>query len=164
MRVGIRRPLSAAAEESRKLWRLAASPEDRYIRISEEDVTTALAFANAKLPKETALLVISDCYGFQPSLAAQTIKKVGRRFACTLLLARDPWYHEFPLRGFHRIRDIETSTSRRIFFGSQERIRYHQAIQNRERTILKAFTAAGWRTGILTEENGANALLSTFDV
>jgi uncharacterized protein (DUF58 family) len=168
MRVGIRRSLSAAAEESRKIWRRVALPEDRYIHIPEgngiveRDVASALAFANAKLPKGAALLVISDCYGFSRPLLVPSIKEAGRRFACTLLLARDPWYHEIPLRGSHRIRDIETGTSRQIFFGSRERARYHQALRDRENTIRENFAAAGWRTGILTEDSGTDALLATF--
>jgi len=153
MHVGKHRSLLAAAEETRRMWSCIAGPEDRYIHISERDIPSAVAFANVKLPQGTALLVISDCHNFSPCMVGTS-----KRLACTLLLARDPWYNDFPLRGFHRVRDIETGASRRMFFGHQEGERYRRAAQNREKTILKNFTIAGWRTGILTEDNSPNAL------
>jgi hypothetical protein len=88
--------------------------------------------------------------------------RIGRRFDATVLLARDPWIDGLPLRGFVRIRDAESSRTRRVFVGSRARERYRRASTERDAAIVERFRRARWRIGALAEEDGAASLERAF--
>jgi len=84
------------------------------------------------------------------------------RFDATLLLARDPWRDDLPLRGFVRLRDAEHASIRAVYVGRRERSRYRSATHAREASLQARFHAVGWRIGMLDERDGRASLLRAF--
>lgn len=187
MRVGRRRPLLDAALEALSAWFGAASGEDRCIRINADGITPpalqrgshralaalgrpadrfdakrVLTTAFAALPRGTALLAVGDWYDLDPALD-EDLARLGARFDCTALIARDPWHDELPLSGFVRMRGAEGGHVR-LCVGSRERAAYAKAVAQREATLLGRFDRANWRTGLLREENGAKSIADAFGV
>lgn len=165
MRAGRERALVESAHEAAQAWYAAADGSDRavYLDVDEPFVLThALDVAHAVLPRGSALLVISDFWDL-PDDEDQLVR-LGLRFDCTALVARDPWYGGLPLRGFVNVRDAETGASARIFLGKRERRRYEQAVRDREAFLLDRFAQANWRAGVFDEIDGRAALLRAFGV
>ncbi len=184
MRVGRQRPLLDAARESLQAWFGAASGEDRCIGVDADGVTPAalqrrahgaltawshaadfdvkrnLRTARAALPRGTALLAIGDWYDLDATLD-RDLADLGARFDCTVLVARDPWYDELPLAGIVRLRGVEGGNLR-AYIGRRERAAYHNAVREREASLLARFAKANWRTGVLYEEDGAASLAAAF--
>ncbi len=184
MRVGRRRPLLDAAAEALASWFGAASGEDRCIRVEADAVTPpalqrrahralracasaesfdaarTLRTARAALPRGTALLAIGDWYDLRPGLE-RDLADLGTRFDCTALVARDPWYEGLPLAGMVRLRGAEGGNVR-AYVGSRERAAFRDAVRRREAALLATFEAANWRTGILSEHDGAKSLAGAF--
>jgi uncharacterized protein (DUF58 family) len=190
MQVGRRRSLAAAGNEALDVWYDAASADDRCARITGDglvaplglrgrrsalvcmdsargtgpasfDFVGALEVAYAALPRGTAVLAIGDFFDVgieQDRLLAQ----LGMRFDCTALVARDPWADDLPLRGFVRMRDVETGSARRLFVGKRERRAYARAVRDRESRLRERLAARNWRVGALTEDNPAHALYEAF--
>ncbi len=173
MQAGRTRALSAGAAEALALWESAANREDRRLRVFSDDVyefplessaafilEDALNVAAAVLPRGTALLVISD---FWDAPGDELFAFLGRRFDCTALVARDPWFDGLPLSGFVRVRDAETSISAQLYIGPAERERYAQATRDREAHLMETLRSANWRVEALEwHEDGAGALLRAF--
>jgi uncharacterized protein (DUF58 family) len=177
MRVGRRRRLVDAADEAVRGWFGAAEGEDRVARIVDERIVrdrraaalvraaapfrfaTALGIAQRTLPRGTALLAIVDGFDLPDDDA---LARVARRFDPTVLLARDPWRDELPLRGIVRLRDAESGRIRRVYVGPRTRERYRAASHAREAALEARFRAAGWRVGILEETDGMRSLLRAF--
>jgi hypothetical protein len=90
------------------------------------------------------------------------LARAARRFDATVLLARDPWRDELPLRGIVRLRDVESGRVRRVYVGARTRARYRDASQAREAALEQRFREAGWRVGVLEEADGMRSLLRTF--
>jgi hypothetical protein len=88
--------------------------------------------------------------------------RVALRFDATVLLARDPWRDDLPLRGIVRLRDAETGRTRRMFVGARMRARYRDAAHAREESLRARFRDAGWRVGVLDESDGRASLLRAF--
>lgn len=188
MLAGRNRPIADAAREALESWYGAASPDDRCMRVSSSDMvvsagmrgarsaqlclaaaqernfslTRAFEIAYAALPRGTALLVISDFYDLPAD--DELLIALGRRFDCTALVARDPWYDELPLGGFVRVRDAESDASARLYIGKRERESYRTAVRERENRLLHRLTNANWRCDVLDEDNGGAALLRAFAV
>lgn len=175
MQAGRSRPLAQSAREAVGLWFSAASAGDRTMRVFSTDVTPAAAeveevfsleraldAAAAVLPRGTALLVVSDFFDLPHD--DDLIVLLGRRFDCTALAARDPWYDGLPLRGFTRVRDAESGASASLFVGARERARYALRVREREDTIRERLQAANWRTGVFDETDGGAALLRAFGI
>lgn len=185
MHVGRRRPLFTAAHEAVATWFGAAAADDRCIAVAPDVVTPAsiqrrshaviaslprgteafdleraLRTALGALPRGTALLAIGDWYELrethEPLLAT-----LGTRFDCTALLARDPWHDDLPLHGFVRLRGAEGGHVR-AFIGARERAAFRGAVRERESAVLARFSRAGWRTGLLREDDGAASLGAAF--
>jgi uncharacterized protein (DUF58 family) len=177
MRVGRRRRLVDAAHEAVRAWFGALEGEDAAARIVDERVVRdrraaplvqaagefrfgpALEIALRALPRGASLLAITDGYDL---VGDEALRRAARRFDATVLLARDPWRDELPLRGFVRLRDAESGRVRRFFVGAGERTRYRVAAQARETRVQVAFHDAGWRVGMLDEANGRASLLRAF--
>jgi uncharacterized protein (DUF58 family) len=177
MQVGRRRPLSAAADEAVRGWFGAAEGEDRVARIIDERIVRdrraaalarastpfrfapALAIAQRALPRGAVLLAIVDGFDLPDDDA---LARAARRFDATVLLARDPWRDELPLRGIVRLRDVESGRVRRVYVGARTRARYRDASQAREAALEQRFREAGWRVGVLEEADGMRSLLRTF--
>ena len=182
--VGKRRSLRDAAYEALDAWANAVSREDRAVRIFSDEVdaprirgpaaamrlrerypvrhfelTAALQLALAALPRDAALLVISDFFD-EPDEG--TLREVAMRVDATALVARDPWYEGLPLRGFVRVRDAESGAVRRMFLGARERRRFVDAVRRREERVLARLGACGWRAGVLEERDGAGSLCAAF--
>jgi hypothetical protein len=165
MRAGRERPLSESAHEAAQAWYAAADGSDRAVYLEVEQpfaLTRAFDVAAAVLPRGSALLVVSDFWEL-PDDDDQLVL-LGLRYDCTALLARDPWYDDLPLRGFHTVRDAETGRSARIFFGKRERQRFARAVRDREAFLLERFAQANWRAGVFDETGGRAALLRAFGV
>lgn len=190
MQLGRTRPLAVAAHEAMTAWYLAAAPDDRCARITVDGfvappgmrgyrsglvcanapggtnpfaLLAAFDVARAALPRGTALLVASDFYDLDThGDAERIIGDLGARFDCTALVARDPWFDGFPLRGFVRLRDAEDAAVKRFFIGDKEQARYRTAVRLREERLQTAFGKAGWRTGTLGETSGAHSVLAAF--
>jgi uncharacterized protein (DUF58 family) len=185
MRVGRRRPLSAAAAEAIATWYGAALPDDRCIDVRAGTITPAslqrsrhavaagagapsesfdcmrtLATALSALPRGTALLAIGDWFDF-PSEGDTLLQRLGARFDCTALIARDPWFDELPLRGLVRMRGAEGGFLR-TYIGRRERLAYARAVREREAQLVVRFSRANWRTGPLYEVDGARSLREAF--
>jgi uncharacterized protein (DUF58 family) len=189
MRLGRRRTLALAAQEALQTWYSAAETDDRCIRItgrrvhappglrgprsalvcsnvrSEEAfvLRDVLEIARSALPLGSALLVVSDFFDLTSGLDA-LLSRLPQRFDCTALIVRDPWFCDLPLRGFVTMQDAEKKTQRRIFIGAHERNRYLHAVREREASLQRRFENAGWRTGVLREEDGQDSLLAAFGV
>jgi hypothetical protein len=91
------------------------------------------------------------------------LARLGARYDCTALVARDPWYAGLPLRGMVRLRGAEGGTAR-LYVGRRERESFARAVREREERLLTRFTHANWRTGILEEADGAGSLARAFGV
>jgi uncharacterized protein (DUF58 family) len=185
MRVGRRRELRHAANEALRAWYGAALSDDRCIRVhadrviappfrgpraasacmtivrSDFSLPAALRTARAALQRGTALLVIADCYDLGDHWGG-LLASLGARCDCTLLLARDPWHDGLPLRGFVRVRDVESGATRSLYVGAGERERYAEAVARRESLLTERFALAGWRVSALDEGDGAASLASAF--
>jgi uncharacterized protein (DUF58 family) len=181
MRLGRKRALSAAADEAVRAWFGAAERTDRAGRIVDErlvgdrratvdvrakgpfDLRRSLELAVRALPQGGSFLLITDGLDVTADAAfAELLLRIGRRFDATVLLARDPWIDGLPLRGFVRIRDVETARSRRVFIGPRSRERYRRASAERDAAIRERFERARWRIGTLDEADGAASLERTF--
>jgi uncharacterized protein (DUF58 family) len=164
MRAGKARPLLESAEEAAQSWYAAADGSDRIVHLPQEApfvLTSALEVAAAALPRGSALLVISDFWEIEDG-GDDLLIRLGLRFDCTALLARDPWYDGLPLRGFVRLRDAETGETARVFLGKRERGAYVRAVREREERLLERFAQCNWRAGIFTESGGHADLLRAF--
>jgi uncharacterized protein (DUF58 family) len=177
MRVGRRRRLVDAAHEAVRAWFSALEGEDAAARIVDERVVRdrraaplvqaagefrlgpALEIALRALPRGASVLAITD--GFDLA-GDELLRRAARRFDATVLLARDPWRDDLPLRGFVRLRDAESGRVRRLFVGARERARYRVAALAREASVRAAFGEAGWRVGTLDEADGRGSLLRAF--
>lgn len=177
MRVGRRRPLAAAASEAIRAWFGAMEGEDRAARIVDEGVVRdrraaslvharapfrfapALEIALRALPRGASLLAVVDGFDVPPDAL---LAHVALRFDATVLLARDPWRDDLPLRGFVRLRDAETGRIHRAFVGKRTRARYYAAAREREEALHARFHDAGWRVGTLDEADGHASLHRAF--
>jgi uncharacterized protein (DUF58 family) len=185
MDVGRRRPLFSAAREAFGAWFGAAVADDRCIAIAADVVTPAalqrrphavaasipqrsgafdvertLRTALGALPRGTALLALGDWYDLRDAHDV-LLASLGSRFDCTALVARDPWYDGLPLHGIVRLRGAEGGHIR-AFVGGRERSAYARAVHEREGALLTRFSRAGWRTGVLREDDGAASLGEAF--
>ena len=174
MQAGRERPLVQSAREAMDAWYGAAEAGDRTVRVFSDDVAPpfielqerfslphAFDVAAAVLARGTALLVLSD---FFEDVSDDVLVLLGRRFDCTALVARDPWFDGLPLGGFVTVADAETARSARIFIGERERKNYAFAVRERERAMLERLERANWRTGVFTEGDGGAALMHAFAV
>lgn len=184
--VGRRRTLREAAYEALDVWADALIREDRGIRIFSDsvdaphlfgaraagrlrerhdlasfDLNAALRLARAALPRDSALLVVSDCYA---PLDVELIHEIGTYVDATVLVAHDPWAEGIPIRGFVRMRDAETGQVRSLFLGRASDRRLRDAVARREKDLLSRFAACGWRTGLLHEESGLRSLHAAFGI
>ncbi len=174
MQAGRKRPLAVSAREAMDVWYAAAEAGDRVVRVFANDIappfvdmqesfslSRAFDVAAAVLARGTALLVLSD---FFDDVSDDVLILLGRRFDCTALVARDPWFDDLPLGGFVKVADAETEQFVPIFIGSRERENYAAAVRERERALLDRLERANWRTGVFTEDDGGTALLRAFAV
>jgi uncharacterized protein (DUF58 family) len=181
MRLGRTRALSAAADEAVRAWFGAAESTDRAGRIVDDrlvgerratvevraagpfDLRRQLELSVRLLPQGSSFLLITD--GLDVTADAEfagVLLRLGRRFDATVLLARDPWIDELPLRGFVRIRDAETARTRSVFIGPRSRERYRRASVERDAAIRERFRIARWRIGTLEEADGGASLERVF--
>jgi uncharacterized protein DUF58 len=163
MHAGRRRALVESAREAAAAWYGAADASDRVVTLTLPepfDLMQAFEVAPAVLPRGTALLVVSDFWDLPADDDA--LFKLGARFDCTALVARDPWYEGLPLGGVVRVRDSESGAVARLFLGKRERERYARGVREREESLIERFTSANWRTGLLDESDGGAALLRAF--
>jgi uncharacterized protein (DUF58 family) len=184
MNLGRGRSLRDAAYEALDAWADALAREDRGVRIFRDgvdaphlfgaragnrlrerrgiepfDLQEALRLVRAALPRDAALLVISDFFG---ELDDELLREVAIHVDATALLARDPWADDLPLRGFVRMRDAESGAMRSMFLGGRARRRFVEAVRRREEALLRRFAACGWRAGLLDERDGAGSLHEAF--
>jgi len=177
MRVGRRRPLAAAAGEAVRAWFGALEGEDAAARIVDDRVVrdrraaplvqasgefrfeAALTIALRAVPRGASLLAITDGFDLDDDAP---LERAALRFDATVLLARDPWHDDLPLRGFVRLRDAESGRVRRVFVGARERARYRASSHARELALQARFREAGWRVGTLKEEDGRASLMRAF--
>jgi uncharacterized protein (DUF58 family) len=177
MQVGRTRPLAAAADEAVRAWFGALEAEDAAARIVDERIVRdrraaplvratapfafgrALAVALRALPRGASLLAVTDGFDL---LDDDALVRAALRFDATVLLARDPWRDDLPLRGFARLRDAETGRVARVFVGARTRARYRTAAHAREAALHARFRDAGWRVGTLDEADGRASLLRAF--
>lgn len=122
------------------------------------DFDAALALAAATLPRGAALLAVGDMHA---RVSAETLAALGGRCDCTFLLAADPWRNELPLRGFVRLRDVESDAVRRLYFDRGAARRYGDAVARQEDELRGRFARAAWRFGLLVSDPQA-ALLEAF--
>ena len=177
MNVGRRRPLTAAGSDALRIWFGAAEHDDETVRIVDGSVVrerraarlaaaaqpvslaSSIGIALRVLPRGASLLVITD--GFDEP-GTDAVRRAGRRLDATVLLARDPWRDGLPLRGVVRVRDAESGVVRGLFAGASARQRYAAATRWRATLLHETYAAAGWRVGILTEEDGRASLRRAF--
>jgi uncharacterized protein (DUF58 family) len=177
MQVGRRRPLAAAADEAVRAWFAAMEGDDRAARIVDGRVVSdrraapmahardAFAFGDAlvvalrAVPRGASLLAIVDGYD---DPGDEALARATLRFDATVLLARDPWIDDLPLRGFVALRDAETGRVRRFYAGTRTRARYRDAAHARDAALHARFRRAGWRVGALDEADGRASLLRAF--
>jgi uncharacterized protein (DUF58 family) len=183
MRLGRARASSAAAADAMRAWFGAAEANDRAVRIVDQrlvsdrraavdvsaagpfDLRISLELAVRALPPGSSFLLVTDGLDLGAGTAfADVLARIGRRFDATALIAPDPWLAGLPLRGFVRVRDVETGRTKRLFVGPRARLRYRAASVARAAAIDAAFTRARWRTGVLDEADGVAALARTFGV
>lgn len=186
MRVGRRRPLLDAGREALAAWYACAAADDRCVRVvggalyppraqrgqlsaasamraqGAFDLVRSLHVVRSALRPGTALLVASDCFDLGPE-ADGLLFALARRCDCTMLLARDPWYDDLPLSGIVRMRGAEGGVVR-AYVGARERTNYAHAVRARESELLERLRRAGWRTGLLHENDGAGSLATAFGV
>jgi uncharacterized protein (DUF58 family) len=181
MEIGRRRPLRDAAEDALRAWFAIAEHGDRAARVIDArvvngrgealharasapfDLMRTLTFAARVLPRGASLLAITDAFDL-PADDGGLLAQVAARCDATVLLARDPWADGFPLRGLHRVRDIESGRTQTLFFGRRTRARYVRAVATRAASLRERFHAAGWRAGTLDERDGRASLERTFGV
>ncbi len=188
MQVGRQRRLLDAAQEALDLWLESALCDDRVMRIGPDvvvprgglrgrlaariakapievafDLRSCLETAQAALPRGSALVAISDWHDVGKPQIARLLAELGRRFDCTALVARDPWYDDFPLRGFATFRGTEGGALG-VFVGARERANYLRAVRAREERIVRSLDDARWRVGILHESDGTAALADAFGI
>lgn len=186
MRVGRKRSLDDAAQEALEAWADALGPEDRAVRIMPDDVqaphltgaaaaarlreraapapfdlTAALQLAATAIPRDGALLVISD---FFEEPHESLLREVAIRLDATALIARDPWRDGLPLHGFVRVRDAERAGAQTIFVGRAARRRFVDAVRRREERVVSTLASCGWRTGFIGEDDGAASLMAAFGI
>jgi uncharacterized protein (DUF58 family) len=179
MQVGRKRPLATAAAEAVRAWFGALEGDDRAARIVDERIVRdrraaplvraaapfrlapALTIALRALPRGASLLVVADGFDLPDD---ETLVRAALRFDATVLLARDPWRDDLPLRGVTRLRDAETGRVARVFVGARTRSRYRTAAHAREAALHARFRDAGWRVGTLDEADGRASLLRAFGV
>jgi uncharacterized protein (DUF58 family) len=184
MDVGRVRTLRAAAYDALDAWAGALEREDRGVRITPNAVDAprlfgvraasrlrerrepapfalpaALGLVRAALPRDAALLVVSD---FFDEPGEDLLREVAVHTDATALVAHDPWSDGLPLRGFVRVRDAEDGRTRAIFLGARQRRRLAAAVREREQTLLRHLAACGWRAGLLDERDGARSLYAAF--
>jgi uncharacterized protein (DUF58 family) len=184
MNVGRTRTLRAAAYEALDTWADSIAREDRAARIAPDgvdaphlhgnraasrlrerhetgpfDLNAALRLARAALPRDSALLVVSD---FFVPLDDEILRELASFVDATALIAHDPWAGGIPLRGFVRMRDAETGMTRAVYLGSRARRRLREATQRRESELLQRLSACGWRCAVLDERSGADSLYAAF--
>ena len=177
MGVGRRRPLATAADEAVRAWFGALEGEDQAARIVDERVVrdrraaahvrasgpfrfeAALAIALRALPRGASLLAIADGFDLPGD---EVLARAALRFDATVLLARDPWRDDLPLRGIVRLRDAENGRTRRVFVGARTRERYASASQARAAMLRDRFHRTGWRVGELDERDGRSSLRHAF--
>jgi len=177
MRVGRRSTLAATADDAVRAWFGAAEGEDRAARVVDERVVRdkraaplvhaaapfrfapALTLALRALPRGASLLAIVDGFDLPDD---ELLGRAALRFDATVLLARDPWQDDLPLRGFVRLRDAESGRVRRAFVGTRTRARYRAASERRARALETRFRTAGWRVGALVEGDGRGSLHRAF--
>ncbi len=188
MQVGRRRRLIDAAEDALALWLESALSDDRVIRVGPDvvvprqglrgrhaarvarapldvafDLRSCLETAQAALPRGSALLAISDWHDAEGPRITRLLAELGRRFDCTALIARDPWYDDFPVRGFATFRGAQGGRLV-AYVGARERARYLHAVREREARIVRALDEARWRVGVMHESDGAAALAGAFGI
>lgn len=179
MQVGRRRPLAAAADEALRAWFGVLEGDDRAARVVDERIVRdrraaagvratrvfrlgpTLAIARRALPRGASLLVLTDGFDLPPD---EELIRAALRFDATVLLARDPWRDDLPLRGVVRLRDAESGRVRRVFVGAPTRRRYGERSRARETALHDRFRAAGWRTASLDEDDGRASLARAFGV
>jgi len=186
LNVGRTRTLRTSAYEALDAWADALAREDRGARILSDsvdaprlfgvraagrlrerreigafDLDSALRLARAALPRDSALLVVSDFYA---PLDVELLREIGAYVDATALVARDPWAQGMPLRGFVSVRDAENGSVRSVFFGRASRRRFRASVARRERELEQRLTACGWRTGFLEEDDGAASLHAAFGI
>jgi uncharacterized protein (DUF58 family) len=177
MRIGRRRPLTAAAHDAVRAWFGALEGEDAAARIVDERIVRdrraaplveaagpfrfgpSLSIALRAVPRGASLLAIVDGFDLPDDA---TLTQTALRFDATVLVARDPWRDDLPLRGFVRLRDAETGRTRLTYVGGRERARYRVASHAREDALHARFRDAGWRVGTLEESDGRASLLRAF--
>ncbi len=175
MQIGRARSLLDAARDALKEWFGAARSGDRLFRIANDhigpphvpvdgpfDLDGALATARSALRRGTALLAVGDWYELDEK-HDDLLANLGAWCDCTALVARDPWYDGLPVGGFVRFAGAEGG-SLRAYLGARERAAFVRAVREREAAVIERFTRAGWRTGLLREEDGAASLRSAFGV
>jgi uncharacterized protein (DUF58 family) len=181
MKLGRKRALSDAAHDAVRAWFGAVETADRALRIVDErlvgdrraavdvkaagpfDLRRSLELAVRSLPLGSSFLLVTDGLDVAAGDAFDDVLlRIARRFDATVLLARDPWSDDLPLRGFVRIRDVETGRTKRVFVGPRARERYHLASAERAAAIEARFARGRWRIGTLDEADGAASLERTF--
>jgi len=175
MRVGRKRSMLDAANEALDAWYGTARSGDRLLRVSNDyvgpphvpverafDLNGALVTARAALRRGTALLALGDWYELN-SRHDDLLANLGAWCDCTALIARDPWFDGLPIGGIVRFRGAEGG-SLRAYLGPRERAAFARAVRERESAVIDRFTQAGWRTGLLREEDGAASLREAFAV
>ena len=183
MHVGRTRSQYELACDAAALWYSAATDDDRCARIGTRALVlrdrrgragaaacaaqreaaggafpAALTLALAVLPRGARLLVASDFFELVQLLPL--VRACAFRFDLTVLLARDPWCGDLPLRGFVRLRDAETGRAARPFIDARARERYRRAVDERERAACQDLREAGARVATLDERSGAEAALA----
>ncbi len=187
MFVGRERALYDTAQDALDTWYGAAAADDRCLRLSENgplgdprrrghtaalicaglrdeqgaSFAQTLRVATATVPRDAALLLVSDFYDFADLTPA--LGPLAARCDCTALVVRDPWYAGLPLGGFVRLRDAETGAAKRLYIGARSRASYPEAVARREQTVCAALRALGIRAGVLAGDAEA-ALLEAFGV
>jgi uncharacterized protein (DUF58 family) len=180
MRLGRVRSLRDAADEAVRAWFGAALPSDRARRIVGDrvvgdrrgavdvraeapfDLRRSLELGLRALPAGASFLLVTDGLDLDGANDDDLLARVARRFDATVLLARDPWIDGLPLRGFVRVRDVETGRATRILVGPRTRERYARATRERDGRLRERFTRARWRVGTLDEADGAASLERVF--
>jgi uncharacterized protein (DUF58 family) len=184
MSVGRDRALTGAAFEAVREWYGVAQSEDRCLRVgasqlqprgslrgaasahaalhAEDSFELGRSLENARtaLRAGAALLVVSDFFDLERE-HEPVLHALGRRFDCTALIARDPWYEGLALRGIVRLHGAEGGTVRG-FVGARERAEYARAVRSREAELRVRLQTAGWRVGLLHERDGAGSLAAAF--
>jgi uncharacterized protein (DUF58 family) len=183
MKLGRKRPLTAAATDAVRAWFGAAETTDRAARVIDDrlvsdrravvevqaagpfDLRRSLERSVRVLPQGSSFLLVTDGLDLAASDAFDDVLlRVARRFDATVLIAHDPWMDGLPLRGFVRMRDAETGRARRLFVGPRTRRRYRDASVARAAAIEARFARARWRVGVLDEADGAASLERAFGV